>query len=406
VKTRATQVDYYSKPRARPRVLMRLRKDAEMRKRYIAQIPRWRHPLVGYVVSVPVVGLAMLGVMLGKAFLLAFSFSGVVMFLAVVGVALFWGVGPALFSVLLSALALNYFYLPPIGQITSLSWTSMLQILPFIVSGIIIAIITGQRESARLRALFAEQEAEERAADLEESNHELEQVNQTKDQFLSMASHELKTPITSIRGQAQIMLRRLAKQKELPKELVDVRTALESIDEQTQRLNALVGDLLDLSTIRSGKIELRLSRCDLCDVCRDAVKDQQLLTERTIELELPSSSVTLKADCDRLNQVVSNLVSNALKYSLEESSVQVMVCQQDTCVRIAVRDAGQGIPKDQQTLIFEPFYRTPNAQTSKKSGWGLGLAICKDIVERHGGHIWCESERGKGSTFFVELPLK
>ncbi|GAC1348691.1 MAG: hypothetical protein NVSMB27_17540 [Ktedonobacteraceae bacterium] len=385
---------------------MRLRKDAQMRKRYIAQIPRGLHPLVGYVISVPIVSLAILGVLLIKYYLLPSAFPDVLLFLAVVVVALFWGVGPALFSVVLSAIALDYLYFSPVGQFTLNSLPGLLQILPFVVSGIIIAIITGQRESARLRALFAEQAAEERAADLEVSNQELEQVNQMKDKFLSMASHELKTPITSIRGHAELMLRRLSKQKELPKAFIDVRTALERIDEQTYRLQSLVDDLLNLSSIRSGKIELELSRCDLRDVCRGVVEDQQLLTGRAIMLESPPSPVLVNGDSDRLSQVVSNLVSNALKYSPETARVQVNIHEQEQTACIEVHDDGQGIAADQVNKIFETFYRTPDAQTSKKSGWGLGLAICKDIVERHKGHIWCESQLGKGSTFFVELPLK
>ena len=155
-----TPIDRRSKSRPQVRVLMRLRKDAQMRKRYVAQIPRWRHPLIGYVISVPVVGLAILGVLLLKYYLPAFAFPGVLMFLAVVVIALFWGVGPALFSVVLSAIALDYLYFSPVGQFTLNSLPGLLQILPFVVSGIIIAIITGQRESARLRALFAEQAAE------------------------------------------------------------------------------------------------------------------------------------------------------------------------------------------------------------------------------------------------------
>src|SRR5947209_2307513 len=114
--------------------------------RYVAQIPKWRHPLLGYLMSVPVVGLALLGVLLVQYFLKVFSFPGVSMFLAVVLIALIWGVGPALFSVLLSTLALDYFYLSPAGHLDITSGPGLLQLLPFIVSGIFIAIITAQRE--------------------------------------------------------------------------------------------------------------------------------------------------------------------------------------------------------------------------------------------------------------------
>jgi signal transduction histidine kinase len=390
----------------RPVVLVSLQQRTEMRKRYIAQMPKWRYPLVGCVFSVPVVGLAISLVLLEEKLIHDFYFPGAPLFLAIVLVALMWGTGPALFSVLLSTLALEYFYLPPLVQFNLSNWPGVLQILPFFLAGIVIAIISGQREVARRRALFAEQGLQEHASELERTNQELEQANQLKDQFLSMASHELKTPITAIRGQAQIMLRRLSKQKELPGEFSDVRTALEKIDEQTYRLTALVDDLLDLSSIRSGKIELRFSRCDVRDICSSVVEDQRLLSGRSIELEVPPAPVMLDVDSDRLGQVVTNLVANAIKYSPDESPVRVSVGQRDEVALIEVHDRGQGIPKDQQKRIFETFYRSPDAEAARKSGWGLGLAICKDIVERHRGCIWCESQVGEGSKFFVELPLK
>jgi signal transduction histidine kinase len=277
--------------------------------------------------------------------------------------------------------------------------------LPFFLIGILIAIISGQREAARRRALFAEHALKEHADTLEQANQELIEVNEMKDQFISMASHELKTPITTIRGQAQLMLRRLTKQKELSQEFADVRTALEKIDEQTYRLSALVDDLLDLGSIRAGKIELRLDRCDLCEICRGVVDEQCVLTGRVIEVELPEAPVMLEADSERLSQVGTNLVSNAIKYSLDGSPVKVSVVRQENTARLAVQDFGQGMEKEQLKHIFEPFYRAPEAQSSKKSGWGLGLVICKDIIERHGGRIWCESREGEGSTFYVELPL-
>jgi signal transduction histidine kinase len=386
--------------------LVRLRQQAELRKRYVAQIPRWRHPLVGYFASIPAVGLALIAVLLTKYMLPNFYFTGVTMFLAVVFIALIWGVGPALFTVLLSAIALDYFYIPPHGVFTLVNWPGLFELAPFLISGIIIAAITGQRESARLRALFAEQEAQEQAQELAQANSELQEANRLKDQFLSVASHELKTPITSISGQAQIMLRRFSKKKELPEELVDVRTALEKINEQTHRLNTLVDDLLSLSSIRSGKLSLRISTCNLGEICRSVVEEQRTISERTIDIVLPASPVFVEVDSDRLSQVVTNLVSNALKYSSSESSVRVALCARDTTALIKVHDSGQGIAQEELEHIFDTFYRAPDAQTSKQSGWGLGLAICKDIVERHNGRIWCESQVGDGSTFFVELPLK
>jgi signal transduction histidine kinase len=391
--------------RAQPLVVARLRQEAERRKRYIAQIPRWRHPLVGYVLSVPIVGLGLLAVNLERLLLHGIYFPGLPLILPVLIVALIWGTGPALLSVVLGTLVLDYFFLPPEAFNIS-SWDGILRILPFIISGIIIAIIAGQREAARRRALFAEQEVREHAFELEQVNKQLEQANELKDRFLSMASHELKTPITSIRGQAQIMLRRLSRKSELPANLVPIQAALQKIDEQTRRLNSLVDDLTDLASIRAGKLELRPGDCNLAEICQDVVEDQRLISGRTIELETPDEPVRLRADRDRLSQVIVNLVSNAIKYSPQDCPVEVSISQHDDVAVVRVRDAGPGIPKERQERIFEMFYRDPNAEASAKNGLGIGLAICKDIVERHNGRISCNSLPGNGSTFVVELPQR
>lgn len=384
-------------------VLARLRQEAERRKRYISQIPWWRRPLVGYVLSVPLAGLGLLGEHLERLFLHGIYFSGLSMILPVLMVALIWGIGPALLSALLGTLALDYFYLPPEAFGIN-SWNGMLSILPLVISGVIIAFIAGQREAARRRALFAEQEVREHALELEQVNLQLEQANELKDRFLSMASHELKTPITSIRGQTQIMLRRLSKEPELPANLVRVQAALQKIDQQTRRLGSLVDDLTDIGSIRAGKLELRRGDCNLVEICQDVVEDQRLISGRTIELETPDEPVTLRADCERLGQVITNLVSNAIKYSPQDRPIEVSASQHDDVAVVRVRDAGPGIPREQQERIFEMFYRDPNAEASSKNGLGIGLAICKDIVERHNGRIWCDSLPGNGSTFVVELP--
>ncbi|MFL5706802.1 MAG: sensor histidine kinase [Ktedonobacteraceae bacterium] len=231
------------------------------------------------------------------------------------------------------------------------------------------------------------------------------QEQELQEHFLEMASHELKTPMTTISGQAQLLLRRLSRMPELSTELVTMRTALESIDTQTHRMNNLINDLLDLYTIRAGKIQLRLTTFDLIEMCHEIVEEQSLLTSNMIELEAPQHPIILRADSDRLGQVVVNLISNARAYSPAGSPIKVLVDQNRDIGIIEVIDSGSGIPVDQQSHIFEPFYRGAHAQSNVKSGLGLGLAICKDIVERHAGRIWCRSGLGKGSTFFVELPL-
>ena len=269
------------------------------------------------------------------------------------------------------------------------------RVFAFIISALAGKSLAKQRKVDRTKVIALEPERHD----------ETEQERQLKEHFLVMASHELKTPMTTILGQVQLMLRRLSKMPELSYELATMRSALESVNGQTRRLNALVDDLLDVYHVRAGKVQLRLEACNLIDVCREVVEEQRLLTGRTIELAAPPTPIMLQADNDRLEQVVINLVSNALKYSPESSPVRVLVDQHRDIGSIEVYDSGPGIPKNEQSRIFEPFYRGSDVQTTVKSGLGLGLTICKDIVERHSGRIWCRSRLGKGSIFIVELPL-
>lgn len=384
--------------------LVHRRKRVQTHKHNLARLPWWRQPPVGYLVTFPLVGLGLLipfglqGLGIYNAFL------DTPFVLVTLIIALIWGTEPAVLSILLGTLAFAIYFLPPVGSLVH-DWYELLQLIPFVLAEIIIVVLAAQRERGRRQILFARQELEAYASELEWVNQELEKADKLKDHFLSMASHELKTPITSIRGEAQLGMRRLTKQAELPAELAPLRTALERIDQQTHRLQSLVDDLLDLSILRSGKMSLRSTRCDVGEMCREVITEQQSLSSRSIGLEVPSSPVVLQADCERLSQVVTNLVTNALKYSPENSPVQVRVSQSKHSALIQVHNEGSTIPQELQTTIFEPFYRTPDAQSSSKKGWGLGLAISKQIVERHGGRIGVESSQEKGVTFRIELPF-
>ncbi len=389
---------------------VQLSKSAALRKDYMEHLPAWRRPTVGYMLSLPLVGLFLLLSMFIEQILSYVYFPGSLLIIAVLLSAFIWGVGPALFSLLLCLLALDYFLLPPVWHIDVVTLKGALQLVPFAISGLVIAIITAQRERARLEALAAEYEAkniadalEESNQKLEESNTKLQEANQLKDRFLSMASHELKTPITTIRGQAQLLLRRLDKQHTAIPEVENTKKTLAKINEQTGRLNSLIDELMDVSRIRAGKMVLHTRNSDFVALCHEIVEDQRILSGRTITFTSEQPAITTTIDNDRMGQVVINLISNALKYSPPDSPVEVKV---DTCgqnIFLHVTDHGKGIAQEQQQHIFETFYRTPDAESSAK-GLGLGLAICKEIVERHNGRIWCESQPGMGSTFCVELP--
>ncbi len=403
---RAARSDMYIDKRGRRYKQISLEQRSRLREKYRADVPGWRHPAIGYVVAVPLIALVTLGAwylskMLGQNLFPSTLFIVVILFIA-----LLWGVGPALLAIAAGSIVLDYFYLKPVGTIGFEDLQQITQLAPFVVSGLIIALITAQRERARLQAMATEQELQSYAEELEATNRQLQDANQTKDRFLSIASHELKTPVTTIRGQAQLMLKRITKNKDTNPEMGSVGTALEKINDQTGRLTTLIDELLDVSSMRTGKVALHKRLYDLGSLTREVADDQRLLTSRQITLDLPQEPIKMQLDGDRMAQVVINLISNAVKYSPDNTPIEVKIRAEQNAALLSVKDYGKGIAKDQLNHIFETFYRTPEAQSSSKRGLGLGLSIAKDIVERHGGRIWCESIVGHGSTFFVELPLE
>lgn len=229
---------------------------------------------------------------------------------------------------------------------------------------------------------------------------ELYRLERQKDEFLSIASHELKTPLTTLKLLTQLTHKRLVKAGAL--EADQTRRMERAIG----RMERLVNDLLDVSRIDSGRLALRRERFDLATLCREVAAEQMAATERPIDLNLPDAAVDVEADPDRIGQVLTNLISNALKYSAERSAVTLRLAVVDNTVTVSIHDAGAGIPPEDLPHLFERFYRVPGVQVQSGSGVGLGLGlyISKEIVERHGGRMWVESAVGEGSTFSFTLP--
>jgi signal transduction histidine kinase len=164
--------------------------------------------------------------------------------------------------------------------------------------------------------------------------------------------------------------------------------------------------LLDTSRIQAGRLELRHEPVSLRELTREVLADLRPVSpHHTLEYEEPGEPLTLHGDRSRLAQVLVNLVENAVKYSPMGGTIRVTLERDGARARVSVADGGIGIPADQKDHLFERFFRARNAPISGFGGLGLGLYICRDIVERHGGHIWVESEVGHGSTFYVALPL-
>lgn len=365
----------------------------------------WRSPLVGYPLAVLFVACAFLIPWSESALGIQNYFVASPFVLAVLLIGWIWGIGPALLAMLLSVLIVDYWFIPPVGSFSFFLWPAIASFVPFILLQLIVLGLVIAQRNYRQELHLANQALSQRAEELAESNARLEHADRVKDQFLSMASHELRTPVTSIQGQVQLLQRRLKRQSAQSPALQAVCDSLGKVEEQTRRLTALVNDLLDINILRSGKMPIQVGPCDLCDLCRSVVEEQRTLTGRQIELELFSCPLMLQADEKRLAQVATNLISNALKYSPESIVIHVKVSQRSTEAILAVHNESPAISKEQQEAIFEPFYRSPDARCSRISGWGMGLAICKEIVARHDGRIWVESSEETGTTFFVALPL-
>ena len=232
---------------------------------------------------------------------------------------------------------------------------------------------------------------------------------QARDELLSIASHELRTPVTAIRGVAQMTLR--ARERGT---LDDARLAraLDQLLHASQRLVTLTDDLLDVSRLQTGRFELRPETVNLGAFVADFVERfaAQLDEQHQVALVVappdpPASVLIVQADPARLEQVLANLLSNAVKYTPTGGAITVSVAQDDESGQIAVRDDGIGLPTGSEEAIFQPFGRATNAAHRQIPGMGLGLYICRQIVERHGGRIWAESPGdGLGTTIHVWLP--
>ncbi len=251
-------------------------------------------------------------------------------------------------------------------------------------------------------------EVEKKTDDLRRSNMELASANtrlleldRLKSEFVSMVSHELKTPLTSIKISADVL-------KSLSGSEKDIRTRdemLAIIDRNIGRQKRLVSDLLDISRIETGNLKLSLEPVDLYDIIRESVESMRKIAEEVripIHLDLQGESPRITGDPDRLVQVFVNLIGNALKFT-KEGEIRIWARMVDGHPEIRVSDTGIRIPPEELDMIFDKFHQVDSGLTREVGGTGLGLAICKGIIEGHGGSIMAESEVGRGSTFVIVL---
>ncbi|MDQ6761999.1 MAG: ATP-binding protein [Bacteroidota bacterium] len=224
-------------------------------------------------------------------------------------------------------------------------------------------------------------------------------LEKQKDDFIGVATHELKTPVTSIKAYAQILSGRFRKEGNIASAVM-----VEKMDVQLNKLIGLISDLLDVTKIEGGRLHFQESFYDLNELVKEVTEELQHITiTHEIVLKLDESE-KIFGDRERVAQVLTNLISNAIKYSPVSKTINVITTLQKNNVRICVEDQGLGISEKYKDKVFERFYRVSGPDSHTFPGIGLGLYISSEIVKRQGGRIWVESKEGKGSTFCFELP--
>jgi len=228
-------------------------------------------------------------------------------------------------------------------------------------------------------------------------------VEKLKNEFISTVSHELRTPLTAIFGSVELL-------KNAKSQFTESQfdSLISVVSRNSERLLNLVNDILDIEKIGTGKMEFHFESLDLTDLLRQSIADNQSYADQYgveyVLFEAPENTL-MTVDKNRIQQVIANLLSNAAKFSLKDSQIQVGIIKKDNVVRVYVKDNGPGIPVEFQDKIFEKFTQSDASDTRKSGGTGLGLAISKEIVERMNGQLDFETELGRGSLFYFELPI-
>jgi signal transduction histidine kinase len=261
-----------------------------------------------------------------------------------------------------------------------------------------------------IRSVFNEVQQREKieklAADLEVANERLKELDRQKTEFVSIASHQLRAPLTAIKGYASLLLER--SYGDFP---LAIKDPLEKIAESSRLMINSIEDFLNISRIELGRMSYDMSKLDLTDLTRKVVSELTPVAIKkglTLTHAQPTSSIILQADMGKIKQVITNFVDNAIKYT-EHGTIDVSLVtdSEKGKARIVIKDTGVGMSKETIANLFEKFTRARGASKINATGTGLGLFVAKQLVEGHKGRVWVESEgEGKGSTFYIELPTK
>lgn len=240
--------------------------------------------------------------------------------------------------------------------------------------------------------------------ELAKKNRELDELNKLKNQFLGIAAHDLRNPLGVIMGYSEFLLE---EEEEIPKE--DQNQMLKSIMESSEFMLRLLNELLDISAIESGNLTLDLVKSDLVKLVKKNVELNNVIAHKkniSIHLNQTDHLPEILFDMGKIEQVLNNLISNAVKFSPPGTEVNVSISKSDAYLTVAVADQGPGIPEAEREKLFNPFQKTSIKSTAGEKSTGLGLSIVRNLILGHKGKIWVESEEGAGSTFYFTIPLK
>lgn len=290
--------------------------------------------------------------------------------LVVILSAWYGGLGPGLIATFLTGTINHYFFIPDRDSLFSID--NIVTILIFFVVGASISLIS---EAIR-------------------------QADVHKDEFIGFASHELKNPLAAMKGYAAILQMQAKKWKD--KKTIYITERLEA---QVNKATNLISDLFDITKMQAGKLVYNEGQFQIDELVKNIVADQ-IVTTKTHKIHLKGrSDKTIYGDRQRIGQVLSNLITNAIKYSPQADKVEVKIKRERKEVVISIRDYGVGIEKSQQKKVFEQFFRGTTIDRSNIQGLGIGLFIASQIVKHHRGKLWLNSAIGKGSTFYLQLPV-
>ena len=305
--------------------------------------------------------------------------TNIVMFylLVVVVAAIKWGKGPAIMTSLVSVLVFDFFLVPPYLTLSVARIQYIFTFAAFLVVGIVVSTFAAKMKEHLIQS----------------------QTEKLQSALLNSISHDLKTPLVSITGALTTLL---DENSDLPQP--QKQELLQSAREESGRLNRIVNNLLDMTRMEADVLRISKKPCELRDLvgaCLQQLKEKT--GGRNIKIEIPKDFPEIRVDFPFALKAFFNIIDNALKYSPEDSLIEIKASRDGTLARIQIRDHGRGIPKEDLHKIFEKFYRVERPHDAL--GTGLGLCISKGIIEAHGGRITVESELGKGSVFSIEIPL-